>query len=336
MLAVVPAALAEGAAPAAAASTPASSAMTVTFDQPGVRPAATASAAASKAADKPSQPTSRASMKTGAGSGGVAKPPAVKRDALAPDLDLAIKDTKALAVDLPGVMKLDGAAVDTLDPSRARKVRWNNEGSQTVWLSATDPNRIQLPFPNPRVVSTTDVEIDKRAGSSNVYVTFATGVTHAVQIWLEPQSGSSASIGLQLVPKRIPAQTIIVTDDTGGLSPHPAAHAAESSDEFLARAQGELQDALTGGVPPGWSMVHLSVPPIALDGVMVSGARRLSGQGEDIYVYEVVNPGAGEQLLDEAQFDGPLVEAVSIYPGPLVSAGQKVSVAVLVRKAAGS
>jgi len=138
------------------------------------------------------------------------------------------------------------------------------------------------------------------------------------------------------VPKRISAQTVIVTDDTGGLAPRASPRGAESGDDFLAHAQQELQDVLTGAIPAGWSAVNLSVPLIVLDNVMVTGARRLSSQAEDIYVYEVSNPSGGDRTVDEAQFDGPLVEAVAIYPSPLVPSGKTVSVAVLARKGAGS
>jgi len=255
---------------------------------------------------------------------------ALKRDDLAPDLTLAIKDVPEHAVDLPGVLKLDGAAQGVLDPTRSRKISWTNEGSQTVYVSATDPNRLQLPFPNPRVIGTTDVDIDKRPNSSNVYVTFVAGVTHPVQVWFEPHEGSGASVGLLLVPKRIPAQSIQIVDDTGALAPHAAR--AEEPDDFLARVQDELQDALASRSPQGWSTVNVPVPPIVLDGVLVDGVRRLSSLSEDIYVYTVRNPGPSDVVLDESQFDGPRVEAVSILPSPLLHSHGSTSVAVLARK----
>ena len=259
-----------------------------------------------------------------------AKP--VKRDELDPDLNLAIKDSPEHAVDLPGVLKLDGAPTGVLDPTRARKISWTNEGSQTVYVSATDPNRFQFPFPNPRVIGTTDVDIDKRPNSSNVYVTFVAGVTHPVQVWFEPHEGSGASVGLLLVPKRIPGQSIQIVDDTGALTPH--ATRAEEPDDFLARVQSELQDALEGRSPPGWSAVNVPVPPIVLDGVLVDGVRRLSSLSEDIYVYTVRNPSPVDVVLDESQFDGPRVEAVSILPSPLLHSRGTTYVAVLARKGA--
>ena len=256
----------------------------------------------------------------------------VKRDDLAPDFSVAVKDTPEHAVDLRGVLKLDGAAVGLVDPAKAKKVSCTNEGSETVFLSASEPNRILLPFPNPHVISTTDLEISKRSNNNNIYVTFAPGVTHAATIWLEPQEGSSVACGLQAIPAKIPAQSIHVVDDTGATGPKAAR--AEEPDDFLARVQSQLEDALNGRSPAGWSTVNVPVPPIALDGVLVEGARRLSNLREDIYVYTVVNPGPGDVVLDESEFDGPRVEAVSIVPSPLIHARGKTYVAVLARKSA--
>ena len=256
----------------------------------------------------------------------------LKRDDLALDFSVAVKDTPEHAIDLPGVLKLDGAAVGLADPAKARKVSCTNEGSETVFLSSTEPNRILLPFPNPHVISTTDLEISKRPNNNNIYVTFAPGVTHAATIWLEPQEGSSVSCGLQAVPKQIPAQSIHVVDDTGATGPKVAR--SEEPDDFLARVQSQLEDALDGRAPAGWSTVNVPVPPIALDGVLVEGARRLSNLREDIYVYTVVNPGPTDVVLDESEFDGPRVEAVSILPSALIHSRGKTYVAVLARKSA--
>jgi conjugal transfer pilus assembly protein TraK len=258
------------------------------------------------------------------------KPP--KRDELDPRLVTYAKDVAPAEVNLPGVLRLDGASLGLLDPARARRVSCTNEGTVTVHLSATEPNRILLPFPNPRVVGTDDLEITKRADNNNVYITFKPGVDHPTTVWLEPHSGSSVACGFQLIPKRIPAQSIHVVDDTGALT--PVAARAQEPDDFLSRVQTDLEDALDGRSPPGWSTVSVPVPPIALDGVLIEGVRRLSSLREDIYVYTVLNPGATDVVLDETEFDGPTVEAVSILPTPLLHSRGTTRVAVLARKSA--
>lgn len=281
-----------------------------------------AEAAASATSHKRSAHTVRAKVK------------AAKRDELDPDMGVAIKDAPDRAVDLPGVLKLDGAPLGLIDPARARRISCTNEGSETVYLSATEPNRIQLPFPNPHIISTTDLEISKRPNNNNIYVTFAPGVTHAATLWLEPQDGSSVVCGLQAIPKRIPAQSVHIVDDTGATSTRSAR--AEEPDDFMSRVQSDLQDALEGRSAAGWSTVNVPVPPIVLNGVLVEGARRLSSLKEDIYVYAVRNPSAADVVLEETEFDGPRVIAVSILPSPLLRAGGTTFVAVLARKNANS
>jgi conjugal transfer pilus assembly protein TraK len=254
------------------------------------------------------------------------------RDPLAVDAGVAVQDKSAPEINLPGVMKLEGADRELLDPTRVRKISWTNGASQTVWVSATQPNRIQLPFADPRVVSTSDLQVDKKATSNNVYVYFGQGgVAHAVQIWMEPPGEGTVSVGLQLVPKDIPAQSIIIVDDTVEGSRHRAEHASPENDRFT-RVQALLEQAALGDSPAGYSVVDLQLPPLAVDGVAVAGMRRLSGRNDDIYVYAVTNPGAADAILNEKEFDGADVEAVSIVPKPLLRPGEKAVVTILAKK----
>jgi conjugal transfer pilus assembly protein TraK len=257
-----------------------------------------------------------------------------KRDPLAVDPAVAVKDEPLKSVDLPGVMKLEGASRDVLDPTRVRRISWANAGSQTVYVSATQPNRIQLPFVNPKVIATDDVDIDKRATGNNIYVTFKNAAPVAVQVWIEPQTESSASVGLQLVPKSIPAQSIIVVDDTVEGSAGRAKHTSPET-EYLTRVQAVLEEAALGASPAGYAVVDLQVPPMSVDGLVVEGLRRLSGRGDDIYVYTATNPGATDVELRENEFDGPDVRAVSILPRPLLHPGERAVVTVLARKREG-
>jgi conjugal transfer pilus assembly protein TraK len=257
----------------------------------------------------------------------------IQRDPLAVDMDLAVKDTPAPEINLPGVMKIDGASRQALDPAMARQISITNGGSQTVYMSATDPNRIQLPFANPRVISTTDIEIDKRKDSNNIYITINPGVTHPVQLFIEP-ADSSAVLGLQLVPKRIPSQTLIVVDDANVVG--AGRPAAANSDQYVVRVQSLLESVALNASPIGYAQVDLKLPPIAVDGLVMESERRLSGRGDDIYVYSLSNPLANQVRLDERQFDGEDVLAVSIYPRPVLQPGERAKVIVLAKKHQGS
>lgn len=245
----------------------------------------------------------------------------------------SVKDTPRKEIVLPGVLRIDGESAAALDPTRARRISMNNGGSQTVYVSVTDPNRIQLPFANPYLVSTDEVEIKKRPNSNNIYISFVNQkgpVTHPVQLFAEPPEGGVV-LGLQLVPKRIPSQTIIVTDDAA--SSGAKNRLTNGSGGFIERVQTLLETVALGGVPHGFSSSNLQAPPVVLNGLLVEASKRLSNRSGDIYVYVVTNHGQAEALLQESEFDGESVQAVSIFPKPLLKPGEKTFVAVLTKKA---
>ena len=258
--------------------------------------------------------------------------PAKVRDALKVEPGLAVKDTLAKEISLPGVMKISGESVQALDFSRARTISMNNGGSQTIYLSATEPNRIQLPFSNPRIIGTTDLVIDKSSTSNNVYLAFKAGVTHAVQVFLEGQDGGPV-LGLQVVPKTIPSQTIIVQDDA------PAATAdqrkASKSGEYITALQSLMETVALGSTPNGFAAVDERLPAVAMNGLLIDVLKRYSNRGGDIYVYGVSNLGLTPATVRESEFDGDNVQAVSIFPGPLLAPGGKAQVIVIARKTKG-
>jgi conjugal transfer pilus assembly protein TraK len=251
-------------------------------------------------------------------------------DPLAVHPDAAIKDTMAPAIDLPGVMRIAGADAHALDFSRARVVDVINGGAQTVYVSNIDQNRIQLPWPNTRVVGTDELAIEKTSGSNNVYVQFKEGVQRAVTVYFEQPNGSSV-LGLQLVPKRIPAQTILVRD--AGLragEPKPV-----KGHDYVTLTQALMEQVALGAAPQGYSQVDFAVGPIAMNGLVVTPLKQYSSSDRDIYVYDVVNPGPQKASLQEQDFDGDDVLAISIFPRPVLTAHEHTRVIVLARKASG-
>jgi conjugal transfer pilus assembly protein TraK len=255
---------------------------------------------------------------------------APKADRLAVHADAAIKDTRAPEVVLPGVMKIAGADAHALDFSRARIVEVTNGGSQTVYVSVNDQNRIQLPWPNTKVVGTEELMVDKRPTSNNVYVQFKEGVKRAVQVYFEQPDGPSV-LGLQLVPKDIPAQTILVRD----ASLLPGERRPVKGGDYVASIQGLMEEVALGGAPQGYSQSDIAAGPIALNGLVVTPHRMYSSADKDIYVYDVANPGPNRAALQEKEFDGENVLAISIFPRPTIAPSEHTRVIVLTRKASG-
>lgn len=250
------------------------------------------------------------------------------RDALAVDAGIAVKEAPAPEIVLPGVMRIAGASSAALDPSRAKIVPMTNGGTETVYLSATEPNRIQLPFTNPKVIANTDVDVDKSAKSNNVYVTFVNSA-RPVQMFIEAPDGGAVQ-GLQLVPKSISSQTIIVVDETRA-GQQARMNQRVPSSSYIARVQDLMGMVALGRMPDGCSGAQLVLPPIAMNGLMVRPAHRLSCRSGDIFEYEVMNATPRTVRLEEEEFDGESVTAVSVYPRPLLAPGEKTEVFVMAR-----
>ena len=254
-----------------------------------------------------------------------------KVDLLAVHPEAAIKDTKAPEIVLPGVMKIAGADAHALDFSRARIVDVTNGGAQTVYMSAVDQNRIQLPWPNPKVVGTDELTIDKSATSNNVYVQFKEGVTRGVTVSFEQPNGPSV-IDLKLVPKNdITGQVILVRDSTL----RAGAQKPVKGDDYVSETQSLMEQVALGGAPQGFSQSDLAVGPIVMNGLVVTAQKVYSSADKDIYLYDVANPGPQKASLKEEEFDGENVLAISIFPKPILAANERTKVIVLTRKASG-
>lgn len=83
-----------------------------------------------------------------------------------------------------------------------------------MYISDSEPNRIQLPFVNPRVVSLNNIEVDRRQDSNNIYVSLKPDADRKkpIPIFIEHPSGRGPVLTLQLIPKGIISQTLIVDD----------------------------------------------------------------------------------------------------------------------------
>jgi conjugal transfer pilus assembly protein TraK len=257
-------------------------------------------------------------------------PAAGSPDPLAVHPEAAIRDTKAPEIVLPGVMKIAGADARALDFTRARIVDIGNGGAQTVYVSAVDQNRIQLPFTDPKVNGTNELDVSKAATSNNVYVQFKPESKRPVLVYIESPDGASV-VTLQLVPKNIVGQTILVRDNgSRGRDAKPV-----KGGDYVTATQSLMEDVALGAAPQGYSQVDLAVGPIAMNGLVVTPQKQYSSADKDIYVYDVLNPGLDKASLQEKEFDGENVIAISIYPKPVIARNERTKVIVLTRKAAG-
>lgn len=237
----------------------------------------------------------------------------------------AVKDTPPKENDFPGVLKIDGEALDALDPSRVRIISMGI-GAQTVFVSKNEPNRIQLPFKNPKIVTLSDVaEVSKVGTSNNVYVNMAKEVEYAT-IFLENPLNDNSVVTLQLVPRDIPAQTIIVRDDSLSTPKR------KGSNEYVSNIQNVFEVIAKDGIPDGFSRTPLDMASVSFNGFMLTGKDRLSNGDGDVYIYLLKNVTDSSIRISEKEFDGPKVLAVSIFPSPLIDASGTAKVIVYTKK----
>lgn len=260
-----------------------------------------------------------------------AKPVRTKkeRNALLVDPTTAVRETPLREVVLPGVLTIAGESRTALDFTRTRVVSMSDSTNAAVYLSSNSDNRIQLPFTNPFIRSNSDLNIEVNKGVNGapgnfIYVGF--NVKRPVQIFIEPPDGS-ASLGLRLIPKDIPSQTIVVEDVTGITSAD--LRRANKSNDYVTQVQSLMEVVALHGIPNGYSVVDMELPPIAMNGLVVDAKKKFSNRTSDIYLYQVTNPGPAVANLNEREFDGDLVQAVSVFPKPRLAAGETTDVMVM-------
>jgi len=259
--------------------------------------------------------------------------PKEKYDPLAVDSSILLKDVPVKEIELPGVLHVDGESAQAFDPTKSHKISWGNQGIQPIILSLTGPDLIVMPFADPYIIGNSYLNIQKRANSNNVYISFVfpEGVKPIpVSIFIEDPAGGSA-LGLQLIPKQISQQTYTVVDDGG----RNTQKQTEKGAGYTTHVQELMEIAASGGTPSGYSAMPYNLPPIIFHDLKLDVVRRLSNTEGDLYIYEVTNPTSKAITLTEQEFDGPRVKAVSIFPKPEIQGNEKATVIVFAKKMEG-
>jgi hypothetical protein len=140
-------------------------------------------------------------------------------------------------------------------------------------------------------------------------------------------------MGLQLVPGNMPAQPILLESRA---TYDGNARTRKGVDSYVAGIQDIMQELALGQAPEGCTVIDLTrsigQSPIAMNGLLVSAQKEYSCDSNNLFVYQVSNPGDKRVMVREDEFDGKLVTAISIYPRPLLNAGDLTQVFVLVDK----
>lgn len=237
-----------------------------------------------------------------------------------PKAALSKDGAKFNGVNLGGVMRAE--SVDDIDFTKPQLVQVDGSRSYVAYLSKAEWNHISLPFVPLGGKSYDDIEINFiNDQSRNVYVRFIRNAE--VHLFLESEDGDVVS--LQLIPKDVMAQQVVVSMNT------TKAGAKRDFNDYVTTVQDIMQAAALGRRPPQFSESLLEYPSIVYNGLHVTTQKVYSTNAYTLFSYKVINPSDQPTTVSEAEFDGEDVAAVSVYPGPELVKGKPVDVFVLTK-----
>jgi conjugal transfer pilus assembly protein TraK len=230
---------------------------------------------------------------------------------------------------LPGLGFLPGEK----RPMMANVVRVTSHYNEVLYVSAGFPNRISTPFAAPKLIDNSEVEWQVQGQS--LYIS-PKSTEKPVGIFVTGAGANDPVVSLTLIPRNIPAQTIILQMDEDPASAAASSQPGESveSSIYTDRLRGILRHVVIGKTPVGFSEGLLPVAVGRMDALLVLPEKRYSGQHLDVFKYRVENVGQAEIELAESSFYHDGVRAVSIYPVIKLRKGMTTSVFVLSDKSA--
>ena len=230
---------------------------------------------------------------------------------------------------LPGLGLLPGEK----RPMMANVVRVDSHYNEVLYVSSGFPNRISTPFAAPKLIDNSEVEWQVQGQS--LYLS-PKSAEKPVGIFVTGSGVNDPVVSLTLIPRNIPAQTLILQLDEDRSSAAGAEQSGESAEasNYTDRLRGILRSVVMGKTPAGFSEGLLPMAVGRMGELLVMPEKRYSGQHLDVFKYRVENVGPEEIELAEPSFYRDGVRAVSIYPVIKLRKGMSTSVYVLSDKAA--
>jgi conjugal transfer pilus assembly protein TraK len=195
------------------------------------------------------------------------------------------------------------------------------ERNEVVYIAANFPNRIATSFKSPKALGKQgdNEEIIKRVGSS-LYVTPTD--LEPIAIFVIGDKPSDPVFSLTLVPKDLPAQTIIAQLDSA------SSDSADSKSEITPSSYVEkinflLKQAALGKTPEGYTVGSLPKSVARGQFLSITPQVRYSGSSYDIYRYLVTATGDSPLELKEDIFYTPGIRAIGFFPKTILQKGEE-------------
>ena len=236
-------------------------------------------------------------------------------------------EVKPYEVTLPGLGKLNG------DPMLMKAVvlRVNGDGTEVVQVSDQFQNRISTPFETPKVIDSSDTEF--KISGSNIFL--STPSDHPVVVYVTGSERNDPVLSLTLVPKPIPAQTIILQlDPSIAVQSSPKGHHEHKPETYEQHLSGLLRTLASGDTPEGFTTGNITNIVGRKGPLIINPVSRYSNAYLDIFVYQAQNAGNPTINLSETSFYQKGVRAVGMYPLSTLRHADKTYVYVISDKTA--
>lgn len=234
--------------------------------------------------------------------------------AIAPPSDPRI--AKILETPIPGVGAIPGVA-----SAKNNVVRVGTERNEVVYIAANSPNRIATSFKSPKALGkqSDNEEIIKRVGSS-LYITPTD--LEPIAIFVIGDKPSDPVFSLTLVPKDLPAQTIIAQLDSAG-SDSADAKGEITPSSYVEKINHLLKQTALGKTPEGYTVGSLPKSVARGQFISITPQVRYSGSSYDIYRYLVTATGDSPLELKEDIFYTPGIRAIGFFPKTILQKGEE-------------
>lgn len=247
-----------------------------------------------------------------------------------PILDVPLRRDERIS--LPGIGALPGAKT-TIPQDVVRAVEGKN---QVVAVSNAFANRIATPFATPTVVGIySEQQVTIKPVGQSLFVQFKTD--EPLALYITGSTPGDPVISLTLVPKPLPAQTVLVQVDENAHAAPLAAAEADRKDpaSYTDKLVSTLRVAALGQAPVGFVEAPLPKATGRIGELIVTPEVRYSSAVLDVYRYRVQSSTPDAIDLDEASFDAEGVRAVAFFPSGKVRPGESIRVFVVSDKTVG-
>lgn len=252
--------------------------------------------------------------------------------------EVSKKKESGHAAPAPHAKKRD--EMQLVDASRKRTIEVEEGRNELITIALGHINRIEVPFENPKIVttSTASIQVDGRV----IYV--STRAKIPVTMFVTPPDAEHPSISLSLIPKRIPPRSVVLKfSDASKVPLLPASmDKAEKWEQqpYIDLIKKSFRALAKNRVPDGYSLSRVSegmaVPDCRQPGLRFdfSNAEIVSGSRLRIYIGVAQNDSSHPVEFKERSCATWGVAGVAAWPRVFLKPGEKTEVYVAVKSQA--